>query len=802
MPIVPIPEGPSVAPDIPRAPSFPSIPQGGDAVAQGLSNIGAAFQQIAHEEQEKEDRVVLTTAQNELEGWDQNEKWNPDTGLFFKDGQAYLSEASKYPERFSKQRGAILDRLTTERQRAAFGQWSDSHAVRARGEVDIATGKKRREFDAQQTQTRDRLIQLRSQTHYTDDAALEIDREALRGNLASFAQSNDWSPEQIELALKAKDAELYQGAIQRALADGFGGRAKELLDKHSAELEPEVVEQLESRIREENRRDYQASLNRVQEALGEEFGRADLFPPSYFNGQFEAAVQDIVTHPGFSDTALTENDVRYSLAAPLVIEAIAEQNRHKFDTAAQWLPNTNIARTFRAESEGRFSSIMSQRDRLEEGVTKLERALAGQEVEGDLPRDEETINELLKRREQAGVPMSWSVSQLVDRGLPITSRVEEEIRETLDFNKTTYDPGRGVAILEALPNVDASRIAFSAGPVQYAIWNITRDMGLVERDQVYRDAKNVGFLKHAPEVQSHIDGVEATSTQKGIAGVDAAKVLGYMPNPDTHERFKGYVLYNALRLMSQGEPKIENAIASATAEAVRKINENVGTISPVTGKFERSFLFFGSPKAYRVDRRFYGSDENIRALQEKLNLPISPEFGLQTIEEGTEGLSARSVVGEYRPDFPITVPGIDGVFIPNIRDTQAIGFVQWNPATGEAVPVGPKSNPGRFGLLKDIFDRGTDKRMLRIDSNLVWTPTRFPNIKRVSDVTMKETRKGLYDGFNLAALETWKKFHDDRGPDMSNPAVKKDFMDMADRIARDVGAWEGGLGISLERSPE
>ena len=782
MPIVPIPEGPSVAPNIPRAPSFPSIPQGGDAVAQGLSNIGSVMQKIAHEEQEKEDRVVLTAAQNELEGWDQNEKWNPDTGLFFKDGQAYFSEASQYDKRFSKQRGAILDRLSTERQRAAFGQWSDSHAVRARGEVDVATGKKRREFDAEQTQVRDRLIKQRAQFHYTDDAALDSDREELRDNAASFGQRNDWSPEQIELALKAKDAELYQGAIQRALADGFGGRAKELLDKHRAELEPEVVEQLEARIRAENNRDFGKAINATIDVLGESFSpnNDNPFSPVGFKTDFDNAVSSIVQHPGFADSGETEKSLRLKLAAPLLDDAVAnvdKSGRVRLDSALAVLPDTAEARTEAAKAEAAYAAAFKKESDTDRAIRIYSQAFSGQPLGAPLPSDVDSRNAAYKHLRSLDTPIPQAVEMFSSIGQTMPPDLLKEL-DTL-FEGETLDLRAGLSSLERVTELEARRIAGSLKNSDLArtLYDTTRGATNEERERVMAVLSSPNAFQRMPTVNLLVNGDNLKEHK--VPPLDRATYLGdAAKNMGTSQRdiFDSHFRLHALRLMGTTEDRV-SITTQAGAAAARDMKERyVDFTAPTPGQWGADLE---SP--YLVDGAMLGIGSGnepdaraIAALQSAMQSEISSEFGYTT-------KGANKVIGQYRPDLAFEVLDAPGAMIPVLKDGEAIGFLHWNRSEATATAVDNKSNPTLFSKLKGIMDMGVDRDQRLGDPRILWRPQY--GTKVVLDMEENEDKRVLVDLIVRQAMSEYIRLNG-RKPSRSNADQMAAFAAIQERIAR------------------
>lgn len=119
---IPTLDGPQVAQRGLGAPTVGGQGPDNSGLQRGLAQIGQAAQQYAMREREKADTAALMQADQQLDQWQQNTFFDPQSGVYAKKGGAALDITNQTIGQFDQQQAKIGETLKNERQRARYSE--------------------------------------------------------------------------------------------------------------------------------------------------------------------------------------------------------------------------------------------------------------------------------------------------------------------------------------------------------------------------------------------------------------------------------------------------------------------------------------------------------------------------------------------------------------------------------------------------------------------------------------------------------------------------------------------------------
>lgn len=117
---VPTLDGPQVQQRGLGAPTVGGQGPDNSGLQRGMAQIGQAAQQFVDIERQKADTAALMQADQQLETWQQDTFFNPETGVYTKKGGAALDITNQTIDQFEQQQTKIAQSLNNDRQRARY----------------------------------------------------------------------------------------------------------------------------------------------------------------------------------------------------------------------------------------------------------------------------------------------------------------------------------------------------------------------------------------------------------------------------------------------------------------------------------------------------------------------------------------------------------------------------------------------------------------------------------------------------------------------------------------------------------
>jgi hypothetical protein len=227
-----------------RLTAAPSI-EGAGAVGNQIARIGA---QMYADEMQKQDEVAVLEADRKLSEWENKRLYDPQNGALARRGK----DAFGLPDEVNKDLDAFLGEvrgsLSNDRQRAAF----ERRAIARKRDVSTTLsrhvfGEIRKHDDAE---TENYLANARQAAvaNFQDPARVELEIERQSAAISDFARRNGMGAEYTKQKIAQATSDTHVGVIDRMLANGADGAAKQYFDRARTAIAGNDVAKVEQKL--------------------------------------------------------------------------------------------------------------------------------------------------------------------------------------------------------------------------------------------------------------------------------------------------------------------------------------------------------------------------------------------------------------------------------------------------------------------------------------------------------------------------------------------------------------------------
>lgn len=205
---------------------------------------------IIQEEREHADDVALLDAKNQLDRWETQRLYDPETGAFTKQGKDALTLPEDVDREYSEVAGEIEKTLSTDRQRAAFAKLRGDKGANLDLSIRRHVLKEMQAYEANELQA--------TVTNSTDSAiANALDPRRVQVDLADAVSAIErhgprlgLGPEQIEKQVADVRTRVHIGVIERLLATDNTRSAEVYFEEAKGQISGDAVAKVEKALAE------------------------------------------------------------------------------------------------------------------------------------------------------------------------------------------------------------------------------------------------------------------------------------------------------------------------------------------------------------------------------------------------------------------------------------------------------------------------------------------------------------------------------------------------------------------------
>lgn len=230
---VPSLTAPQVQPaQIPQVRLDERVPNTGVGIAQGLDNLSG----ILDIERLKADRTAVTEAETQRDQWANTRLYDPQSGAFNRQGKDALGVTNEVLGDYDKQVGDTASKLNGRRQQEAYLQSTNAHRQALQGQLSRFEFAERGKYEDQTAGARMSSAIETGALNYNDPTTIGQSRQAILDTLRVQKTAKGWDDETLKAATLGKLTDLHSSVIERMLADGKTGQAKQYLTATKSEL--------------------------------------------------------------------------------------------------------------------------------------------------------------------------------------------------------------------------------------------------------------------------------------------------------------------------------------------------------------------------------------------------------------------------------------------------------------------------------------------------------------------------------------------------------------------------------------
>ena len=186
----------------------------GANIGRAMQGVGAVVTDYAKQEQQKQDTAALMSAERELQQWQNQALFAPETGAFAQRGQNAFGVPEKLLPEWDKRVGDVESRLT-ENQRRIFRERAGNMRVSMERDLMRHVGSEAEQFHKQETAA---LVTTRLDTAmlYWQDPA-RFDKEMREAQQVFLAGNPGLPPAAAEVGLRAIESQARTGIINKMM---------------------------------------------------------------------------------------------------------------------------------------------------------------------------------------------------------------------------------------------------------------------------------------------------------------------------------------------------------------------------------------------------------------------------------------------------------------------------------------------------------------------------------------------------------------------------------------------------------
>jgi hypothetical protein len=186
----------------------------GAGIGRGLTSLGSVVTDYAQKEQQKQDTAALMSAERELQQWQNQALFAPETGAFAQRGQNAFGVPEKLMPEWDKRVGDVESKLT-ENQRRVFRQRAGDMRVSMERDLMRHVGSEAEQFQKQETAA---LVTTRLDTAmlYWQDPA-RFDKEMREAQQVFLAGNPSIPPAAAEVGLRAIESQARAGVVNKMM---------------------------------------------------------------------------------------------------------------------------------------------------------------------------------------------------------------------------------------------------------------------------------------------------------------------------------------------------------------------------------------------------------------------------------------------------------------------------------------------------------------------------------------------------------------------------------------------------------
>ena len=251
-----MPKVPQLTPQIQSAP-MPNIRVSED-ISREAANIGSSAQtrdktiyDIVEKAKLSADQVAVADAENELIKFENDFQYNPETGMYRKQGKDAFGLVEVSREEYAKKKSAISkDYLKNDVQRSAFNERATRREEQFNKETMNHVGVQIQKYDDETFTAGLKLNKDKAINGYQSPGAIPIALGDIKNSVLKYADRKGMSQDQAQLMIQNEESDIHSGVISRMLTNGDDISAQSYFDnnkqniKNSKDLE-QVEKQLE-----------------------------------------------------------------------------------------------------------------------------------------------------------------------------------------------------------------------------------------------------------------------------------------------------------------------------------------------------------------------------------------------------------------------------------------------------------------------------------------------------------------------------------------------------------------------------
>lgn len=225
---------------------------GADAINSQVQKIASSAAEIAIDARYKQDQAAVSEAQSAASRLTTDVLYDPTTGVLVSQGTNTLKAHKEGMTRLQKGMNDISMKLNGEAQIGAFNAWAmknaDASNTTMMGHVD-------KELEKHDVQVFDTLVKNQQgivAMAHGNPKVLELGFQTVNENALSFAQRNNYDPEQTKILVQNANDKMHSSVIDGMLKFQNDDSADKYFEAHKDGMSPAMQEQMSKALLEGN----------------------------------------------------------------------------------------------------------------------------------------------------------------------------------------------------------------------------------------------------------------------------------------------------------------------------------------------------------------------------------------------------------------------------------------------------------------------------------------------------------------------------------------------------------------------
>lgn len=220
------------------------------AVADALEGVAKVGFDIAKEEKQKADQLVITDAERQLTELETKLQYDQDNGAMTKKGKEVYGLPDQIKESWTKGVEPITKNLHNETQRSAFKRSEQMRWASLDKNIQAHVASEIQKHDTEVTESYLANEQEASAANYLDAARISESIANQRTKLTEYANRNGFSTDWVEIKTKEAFGKTHAGVINQMLANGHDQTAQSYFEANKQTLSTKDAEEIKKTLSE------------------------------------------------------------------------------------------------------------------------------------------------------------------------------------------------------------------------------------------------------------------------------------------------------------------------------------------------------------------------------------------------------------------------------------------------------------------------------------------------------------------------------------------------------------------------